>query len=466
MICFQCCILTEVPQALSDAGRAAAKSGLCLRPSGLGRNVGRETALIETTSPNLAWRLPPALGFVLSCAGTERRWPQVRIVVRLFSCQACGNIVHFENRSCGRCGHRLAFLPERVTLSALKPMGNQWQPLERPEQRRWLCTNIKMDACNWLVDDGSNDAYCAACCHNGTVPDLSDPARLSGWRELEVAKHRLFYSLLRWKLPLKTRAEDPEHGLIFNFLADDPATGNKVMTGHDNGVITVALTEADDIERERRRLQMNEPYRTLLGHFRHEVGHYFWDILVHDGGRLEACRAIFGDDRIDYAEALARHHSTGASPDWQRHYVSAYATMHPWEDFAETWAHYLHIVDTLEMAAEFGLKVHPKRDKEGGLSAQIDFDPYIVQSFDPISRAWLPFVFAMNSVNRAMGTRDLYPFALSPRVLIKLEFIHQLIHDRARAARNREPFQHEKAVLKQSIPPEKGLRSSEVAANG
>jgi hypothetical protein len=171
------------------------------------------------------------------------------------------------------------------------------------------------------------------------------------------------------------------------------------MTGHDNGVITVALTEADDIERERRRLQMNEPYRTLLGHFRHEVGHYFWDILVHDGGKLEACRAIFGNDRIDYAEALARHCSRGAPPDWQQHYVSAYATMHPWEDFAETWAHYLHI--------------HPKRDKEGGLSAQIDFDPYIVQSFDPISRAWLPFVFAMNSVNRAMGTRDLYPFVLS-----------------------------------------------------
>jgi len=349
--------------------------------------------------------------------------------MRLFSCQACGNIVYFENRSCGRCGHRLAFMPERMTLSALKPAGDQWQPLGNPEQRRWLCRNAERDACNWLVDEGSNDAFCAACRHNGTVPDLSHPTRLAGWRELETAKHRLFYSLMRWKLPLKTRAEDPRHGLIFNFLADDPATGHKVMTGHDDGVITVALTETDAIERERRRLQMNEPYRTLLGHLRHEVGHHFWDLLVRDGGKLDACRAIFGDDRIDYDKALKRYYDTGAPSDWQQHYVSAYATMHPWEDFAETWAHYLHIVDTLEMAAEFGLEVHPARDHEGGLSARIDFDPYLVRSFDPISRAWLPFVFAMNSVNRAMGMRDLYPFVLSPHVLVKLDFIHRLVRD-------------------------------------
>jgi hypothetical protein len=415
----------------------------------------------DDDEPKPAWRSFISAGLVLSSNLTERRWLEVSIIVRLFSCQVCGNTVYFENRSCGRCGHRLAFMPERVALSALKPIGDQWQPVERPGQRRWLCTNAKMDVCNWLVDDGSNDAHCIACRHNGTVPDLADPTRLSGWRELELAKHRLFYSLLRWKLPLETRAEQPERGLIFNFLADDPATGHRVMTGHDDGVITVALTETDDIERERRRLQMNEPYRTLLGHFRHEVGHYFWDLLVHNGGQLDSCRAIFGDDRMDYDEALARHYSTGPRPGWQQHYVSAYASMHPWEDFAETWAHYLHIVDTLEMAAEFGLEVHPKRDKEGGLSAHIDFDPYFTQSFDPISRAWLPFVFAMNSVNRAMGARDLYPFVLSPDVLIKLDFIHRLIQNAAREARNMGSSQHETAVREQSQ-----LRSEEVIANG
>jgi hypothetical protein len=266
------------------------------------------------------------------------------------------------------------------------------------------------------------------------VPDLSDPVQLAGWRELEVAKHRLFYSLLRWKLPLKTRAEDPAHGLIFNFLADDPTSGQRIMTGHDNGLITIALTEADDIERERRRLEMGEPYRTLLGHFRHEVAHYFWDVLVRDGGRLEECRAVFGNDSIDYGQALGRHYAEGPPPDWQQNYVSAYAATHPWEDFAETWAHYLHIVDTLEMAAEFGMEVRPKVDRDGELTARIRFDPYAVASVQSLVNAWLPFTFAVNSVNRAMGVRDLYPFILSPAVIGKLGFIHAVVRGAATLA--------------------------------
>ena len=281
--------------------------------------------------------------------------------MKLFVCQSCGNVLYFENRTCGRCGHQLAFLPEKVTLSAIEGDGASWKTFADGGEGRILCANAGLDACNWLIEPGETSGYCRACRHNGTVPDLSEPSRLAAWRELELAKHRLFYSLIRWKLPLKTRAEDPAHGLIFNFLADDPAAGQKVMTGHDNGLITIALTEADDIERERRRLEMGEPYRTLLGHFRHEVGHYFWDVLVRDGGKLEACRAVFGDDSIDYGEALRRHYAEGAPPDWQQRFVSAYATTHPWEDFAETWAHYLHIVDTLDMASEFGMEVRSAR---------------------------------------------------------------------------------------------------------
>ncbi len=176
---------------------------------------------------------------------------------------------------------------------------------------------------------------------------------------------------------------------------------------------------------------MGEPYRTLLGHFRHEVGHYFWDVLVRDGGKLDACRAVFGDDSIDYGEALQRHYAEGAPPDWQQRFVSAYATTHPWEDFAETWAHYLHIVDTLDMASEFGMEVRPPADQIGGLSAHIAFDPYRTENFDAIVAAWLPFTFAMNSVARAMGTRDLYPFILSPQVIQKLSFIHALVQETA-----------------------------------
>jgi hypothetical protein len=355
-----------------------------------------------------------------------------QVIVKLFACQFCGNILYFENRSCERCGHKVGFLPEISDMSALDPAGDAWQPLGSTGAARTFCANAAHDACNWLVKPDSHDGYCIACRHNGTVPNLDSPERLTAWRDLEFGKHRLFYSLLRWKLPLKTRSEDPEHGLIFNFLAD--SRGPKVLTGHDDGVITIALSEADALERERRRLQMGEPYRTLLGHFRHEVGHHYWDVLVRDGGALTACRAVFGDDSIDYEEALQRHYKEGAPPDWQQHFVSAYATTHPWEDFAETWAHYLHIVDTLEMAAEFNLDVRPALDRIGGLSANISSDPYVATDIQSIMAAWLPFVFAMNSVSRTMGARELYPFVLSPAVIEKLGFIHNLIHKTIPAA--------------------------------
>ena len=351
--------------------------------------------------------------------------------MKLFDCQFCGNILYFENRTCGQCGHRLGFQPEPDEMTALDSFGDGWRPVGSQGVTRYFCANATYDACNWLISEASNETYCLACRHNGIVPDLSDPANLAGWRELELGKHRLFYSLLRWKLPLRTRAEDPVHGLIFNFLADRQNLP-KVMTGHDDGVITIALTEADDLERERRRLQMGEPYRTILGHFRHEVGHHFWDVLVRDGGKLEACRAVFGDETADYEEALKAHYKNGAPANWQQHFVSSYATSHPWEDFAETWAHYLHIVDTLEMAGEFGMDVKPRLDRIGGLSSHIDFDPYEASSIDPIMAAWFPFVFAINSVSRTMGTRELYPFVLSPTVISKLGFIHDLVQNPSR----------------------------------
>lgn len=353
--------------------------------------------------------------------------------MKLFVCQACGNVLYFENRACERCGHRVAFLPEKETMSAIESDEEAWRTLAGKGESRMLCRNAEYDSCNWLTDPGEGNGYCRACRHNGIVPDLSDPAQLAGWRELEVAKHRLFYSLIRWKLPLQTRQDDPEHGLIFNFLADDPNSGEKILTGHDNGLITIALTEADTIVRERRRLEMGEPYRTLLGHFRHEVGHYFWDVLVRDGGKLDECRAVFGDDSADYGQALQRHYAEGPPPDWLQNYVSAYATTHPWEDFAETWAHYLHIVDALEMAGEFGMEVRPKVDRDGELTARIRFNPYEARDVEALVNAWLPFTFAMNSVNRAMGLRDLYPFILSPAVVGKLGFIHGLVRDVAKA---------------------------------
>ena len=186
--------------------------------------------------------------------------------------------------------------------------------------------------------------------------------------------------------------------------------------------------EADDAERKSRRVSMGELYRTLLGHFRHEVGYYFWDVLVRDGGKLDACRAVFGDDRQDYSQALKRHYQEGAPDDWEEHFVSKYATAHPWEDFAETWAHYLHIVDTLEMAGACGIAVKPSLDEVGNHSATLAFDPYFADCIQRIINSWIPFVFAINSITRAMGERDLYPFIIAPAVVNKLGFIHELVH--------------------------------------
>lgn len=357
--------------------------------------------------------------------------------MRLFKCQSCGQVLYFENTLCERCGHRLGFLPEAMTIAALEPReGELWQPLHPGSAAVRYCANARNDACNWLVPHDAASPFCVACQHNRTIPDLSLAENLPRWRQLELAKHRLFYALMRLRLPFTDRTEDPENGLAFDFLADSPARSSpKVLTGHDNGLITIALAEADDAERERRRTQMREPYRSLLGHFRHEVGHYFWDLLIRDGERLGECRAVFGDDSRDYGAALQAHYRDGPPADWQEHYVSAYATCHPWEDWAETWAHYLHIVDTLEMASAFGISVQPRVTRDETLAAQIDLDPYEASDIEPITDAWVPLTLAVNSLNRAMGNPDLYPFVLTAAVIQKLRFVHDVVHQARRERR-------------------------------
>ena len=351
--------------------------------------------------------------------------------MKLFACQACGQLLFFENTRCERCGHRLGYLPDRNIISAVEQDGEAFKPLAAAKRRFRFCENAGQDACNWLVPQESTERFCLACRHNEVIPDLGQDNNLARWQTLEVAKHRMFYSLLRLGLPLRNRADDPAHGLEFDFLAEIPA-GPKVLTGHDQGRITIALKETDSAERERMRVAMGEQYRTLLGHFRHEVGHYFWDVLVRDadqtGGKLDACREVFGDERADYDAALKAHYANGAPRDWQNSFISAYSTSHPWEDFAETWAHYLHIVDTLETASAFGLRVRPKLPGSEELRATLDFDPYDAGPFEPLIGSWLPLTFAMNSLNRSMGQPDLYPFVLSPPVIAKLGFIHELVH--------------------------------------
>lgn len=373
-------------------------------------------------------------GYVTGTRLKSRRFPYAKgfPAMKLFSCQGCGQLLYFENFRCECCGRALGYIPDLTEISALDVTAEGgFTALAAQGIAYKFCRNYEAFACNWMVPADGTEDFCPACRHNKTIPDLSVPGNMVLWGKIEVAKHRLFYSLLRLGLPLENRIDNPEHGLAFEFLADAPEShAQGVMTGHDNGLITLALKEADDATREKVRGDMGEPYRTLLGHLRHESGHYFWDRLVAaESGWLDAFRALFGDERLDYAQALQKHYDTGAPQGWQDNYVSMYATMHPWEDFAETWAHYLHIVDTLETAGAFGLKVKPRRAR-GDLAAVIDFDPYKTRRMTILIDAWLPIEFATNSLNRSMGQMDLYPFVLSPQIIEKLGFVHGLMHQR------------------------------------
>lgn len=349
--------------------------------------------------------------------------------MKLFSCDHCGHALYFENITCQHCGHRLGYEPGSNRMLALEPAGeNDWTAVADPTSRWQFCANAEQGACNWLLPAGEHTPFCRACRHNEIVPPMDDPQSLARWQKIERAKKRLIYSLLRLNLPLATRGQDPVHGLGFRFLAED-ITPEPVMTGHENGIITIALGEADDAERESRRTRFNEPYRTLLGHFRHEVGHHYWDILVGNAPALEAFRRLFGDETADYAQSLDRYYSLGTPPDWQETHISAYATAHPWEDFAETWSHYLHLVDTTEMASAFGLRLRPANDAQQDLTARIAFDPYSGGTVGDLMDNWVPLSALINNLNRAVGQPDAYPFVLTPAVVEKLDFIQTLVRN-------------------------------------
>ena len=347
--------------------------------------------------------------------------------MKLFRCDHCRNVLYFENTVCESCGHALGYWYATNMLVSLEPEGNALRAPALAGKQFVQCINAQRGACNWLVEyDPGGDPFCRACRHNGIIPPMDDPANLDHWQVIERAKKRLFYSLLRLRLPLATRNEDVGHGLRFEFLSEEAAT-QPVMTGHESGTITLALKEADDAERERRRTAMKEPYRTLLGHFRHEVGHHYWDLLIADKPILHEFRSLFGDERADYRATLQRHYEVGAPPDWQAMHISAYAASHPWEDWAETWAHFLHIIDATEMAAAFGVRLNPTVDSSGELETRFDFDPYRLPSIDELIGHWVPLASLINNLNRAVGQRDAYPFVLTPAVVGKLGFVEKVV---------------------------------------
>jgi len=327
--------------------------------------------------------------------------------VKLFTCDNCHQTLYFENSRCVSCGETVAYDPDAVQLATLKPGARE-------------CRNaLERDACNWLVTGDADTVYCRSCELSAVIPDLTDAANERAWRRIEAAKRRLLYTLFALKLPID--------GLSFRFLkgtAEAP-----VMTGHDKGVITLNVDEADVAFRENMREKMGEAYRTVLGHLRHEIGHYYWDRLIaRDPSLLEHCRALFGDERQSYADAITRHYGQGPPANWNESHISAYATMHPWEDWAETWAHYLHMVDTLETARSHGVAVRAPAGERVATDRLAFFD------FDALTTGWNAVTLALNSLNRSMGLKDPYPFVLSPHVLDKLRFVHDVVQRRRAAA--------------------------------
>jgi len=324
-----------------------------------------------------------------------------------------------------------------MSMEAIEPAGEpNWSLVAHPERQVRFCANEVNDICNWSVPAESNSNFCPACSHNRLVPDASTEEGVEQWRRLSQAQRHLFYSMLRLRLPHPNRDVDPQGGLVFDFLVDEVAPDGSIipaMTGHDEGLIAIRAAESDDATREQIKSNMNEPYRTMLGHFRHEVGHFIWNKLVRDADRLEACRAVFGDEREDYGEALKRNYEQGPRPGWQDTFISSYASVHPWEDFAECFAHYLHIVDTLETAHAFGIAIEPEGHRE--LETDVAFEPYSARSAQQLVDAWIPLTVALNSMQRSMGEADLYPFVLVPAVVEKLEFMHKLLHDKIPAQR-------------------------------
>lgn len=352
--------------------------------------------------------------------------------MKVFHCDHCDQLVFFESVHCVRCERPLAYLPDLgVTGSLDRTADGLWRsPLARSEGKSYrLCQNYtEHNVCNWAVPADDAEPYCRSCRLTRVIPNLDTPGNKEAWYKLEVAKRRLLYTLMALKLPVAGKREQPATGLAFDFLADptDPAAP-PVLTGHDDGLITVNLAEADDAERERRRHQMREPYRTVLGHFRHEVGHYHWDVLIKDGPHLARFRELFGDDRADYSQALERYYKDGAPPDWQARFISAYATAHPWEDWAETWAHYLHMTDTLETAVGCGLSVKPKRAGEPAMKPEPKVPAAAPSAFDAVLTDWHALTYVLNNLNRGLGLPDGYPFVISLPVGDKLRFIHEVV---------------------------------------
>jgi hypothetical protein len=352
--------------------------------------------------------------------------------MKRFTCERCGQVVYFENVRCEKCRYALGYSSESNEMSSLESTKQDlWTAASGKEFR--YCLNSRLGACNWLIpgDAPADRSLCSACGLNRTIPDITIPENLERWKRLEFAKHRLLYSLQRLQLPIQNGHVE-KGGLLFDLLAGYAEDGRekRVTTGHENGVITIDASEGDPAIRTERRQQLGERFRTLLGHFRHETGHYYFPHLTNSVG-IDSFRELFGDETTDYGAALEIYYRDGPRSDWNQHYVTAYASSHPHEDWAESFAHYIHIVDTLETARAYGMGL--RSDASQCAVVEVDAESYAEERFDRLWDLWVPLTVAVNSLNRSMGHDDLYPFVLPSKAIEKLRFVHRCIRECARA---------------------------------
>ncbi len=342
-----------------------------------------------------------------------------------FYCR-CGQAVYFDSSRCIRCGATLGFDVDSLDLVSLVS-GDGSRPVDISGRRYLACANGRQfDVCNWLVPESSENELCWGCRFNRTIPDMSRPQNVGRFRRFEIAKKRLLFTVRRLELPLRNGFADPRDGLLFDFIEDQRSSPERypesyAPTGFRGGIITINALEADDAAREAVRLEMNESYRTLLGHLRHESGHYFWAALDAESTIRADFERLFGDPTADYEQALARYYDNGPVAGWPERFISAYASAHAAEDWAETWAHYLYIFDALETAATHGF-----------IDNQAD-----EVSIDRMISAWRAFSVAFNELNRSSGLADPYPFVITDVVADKLRFVDEVVA--VLRARNRAP---------------------------
>lgn len=324
----------------------------------------------------------------------------------------CGQEVFLENNQCVRCGATLAFAPATASMVTLDEVDGFWR-LRSSGQHVTFCSNrLDYGVCNGLAEGDNHDGRCALCQLNRTIPDLSKAENIKRWGKLEQAKRRLYCGLHALHLPLTAPVTGSARGAHFDFLEDQRTNPDVleefVTTGYKEGLITINALEADDIQLVWQREHSSERYRTVLGHMRHEVGHYYFELLVSD---MAEFASVFGDYTRPYDEALGQYYQNGPVAGWEQWYISAYASAHPNEDWAECIAHYLHMSDTLETAAQRGLIPSLTMD----------------EPIDDILTTWDGFAVTLNELNHSLGLDDAYPFVVTAAIADKLRYIHRLI---------------------------------------